>query len=75
MMGGGMDTFSDFGEMIAVKEKMNKDWEEHGSVYAMEQMDMAVMYRSFLASLPEMWCVLMQIQDSSIENQDSSLEK
>jgi hypothetical protein len=61
VMGGGMEKFSSLGEMVAVKEKMRRDWEAHGSVYAMQQVDFSVMYRTFLDGMPTLWCRALQL--------------
>ena len=54
-LGGGLEKFSDIGEMPALRENMKRNWAERGSVYAAQQMDWAVVYRNFLSGTPDLW--------------------
>jgi hypothetical protein len=47
--------------MVAVREKMDADTKEHGIVYAMEQLDMSIIYRTFMSGLPALWCKALQL--------------
>ena len=61
VLGGGLEKFSDIGEMPALRENMKRNWAERGSVYAAQQMDWAVVYRNFLSGTPDLWRRALQL--------------